>query len=153
MLEPNGSFVRDPDLYYLTVFGKPSMVDAWAIRYEGHHLAFNWTFVQGAGIASTPQFFGSNPAEVRDGEKQGTRVLAIEEDLGRQLLKSLNEMQRRAAVLSGDAPARHFYCRAEADNVVGRLWYQLRTAQFAAAGNAVRHYFGGGFCSNRSCCQ
>ena len=104
VLEPNGPFVRDPDLYYLTVFGTPSMVDAWAIRYEGHHLAFNWTFVQGAGIASTPQFFGSNPAEVRDGEKQGTRVLATEEDLGRQLLKSLNEMQRSEAVLSGDAP-------------------------------------------------
>lgn len=104
VLEPNGPFVRDPDLYYLTVFGTPSLQSAWGIRYEGHHLAFNWTFIHGAGIASTPQFFGSNPAEVRSGEKQGTRVLAAEEDLGRQLLKSLNEMQRSEAVLSGDAP-------------------------------------------------
>ena len=104
VLEPNGPFVRDPDLYYLTVFGTPSMIDAWAIRYEGHHLAFNWTFVQGTGIASTPQFFGSNPAEVREGEKKGTRVLAAEEDMGRQLLNSLNEKQRSEAVLSGDAP-------------------------------------------------
>ena len=80
------------------------MIDAWAIRYEGHHLAFNWTFVQGTGIASTPQFFGSNPAEVREGEKKGTRVLAAEEDMGRQLLNSLNEKQRSEAVLSGDAP-------------------------------------------------
>lgn len=104
VLEPNGPFVRDPDLYYLTVFGTPSMLGAWGIRYEGHHLAFNWTFIEGTGIASTPQFFGSNPAEVRGGEKQGTRVLAAEEDMGRQLLKSLNEMQRSEAVLSGDAP-------------------------------------------------
>ena len=64
----------------------------------------NWTFIEGAGIASTPQFFGSNPAEVQGGEKQGTRVLAAEEDMGRQLLKSLSEMQRSEAVLSGDAP-------------------------------------------------
>jgi len=104
ILEPNGPFLRDPDLYYLTVFGQPSMQGAWAIRYEGHHLAFNWTFVEGVGIASTPQFFGSNPAEIRVGEKQGTRVLAAEEDMGRQLLKSLNEIQRGEAVRSGDAP-------------------------------------------------
>jgi hypothetical protein len=104
VLEPDGPFVRDPDLYYITVFGTPSMTDTWAIRYEGHHLAFNWTFIRGAGIASTPQFFGSNPAEVQGGERQGTRVLAAEEDMGRQLLKSLNEMQRSEAVLSGEAP-------------------------------------------------
>ena len=104
ILEPNGPFLRDPDLYYLTVFGKPSMQGAWAIRYEGHHLAFNWTFIEGVAIASTPQFFGSNPAEIRGGEKLGTRVLAAEEDMGRRLLKSLNEMQRSEAVLTGDAP-------------------------------------------------
>lgn len=104
ILEPNGRFVRDPDLYYLTVFGTPAMQGAWAVRYEGHHLAFNWTFVEGSGIASTPQFFGSNPAEVRSGEKRGTRVLAAEEDAGRQLVQSLNAEQRRIAVLPGEAP-------------------------------------------------
>ncbi len=104
VLEPNGPFVRDPDLYYLTVFGSPSMGGAWAVRYEGHHLAFNWTFVEGSGIASTPQFFGSNPAEVRGGEKQGTRVLAAEEDMGRRLVKSLSASQLRAALLPGEAP-------------------------------------------------
>ncbi|PCI82136.1 MAG: hypothetical protein COB20_00580 [SAR86 cluster bacterium] len=132
VLEPNGPFVRDPDLYYLTVFGTPSMIGAWAIRYEGHHLAFNWTFIEGAGIASTPQFFGSNPAEVRDGEKQGTRVLAAEEDMGRQLLKSLNEMQRGEAVLSGDAP-RDIFTAAQKQikplEDVGISYGQLNTQQ------------------------
>lgn len=88
-IEQNGRFVRDPDLYYLTVFGTPSMEGAWALRYEGHHQAFNWTFIAGSGIASTPQFFGSNPAEVRQGPQQGLRVLAVEEDLARELVKSL----------------------------------------------------------------
>ncbi len=104
VLEPNGPFVRDPDIYYLTVFGTPSMQGSWAMRYEGHHLAFNWTFVEGSGIASTPQFFGSNPAEVRSGEKQGTRVLAAEEDMARRLVKSLNASQLRAALIPGEAP-------------------------------------------------
>lgn len=104
ILEPSGPFLRDPDLYYLTIFGEPSMQGSWAIRYEGHHLAFNWTFIEGVGIASTPQFFGSNPAEIRGGEEQGTRVLAAEEDMGRQLLRSLNEIQKSEAVLSGDVP-------------------------------------------------
>jgi len=104
ILEPNGPFVRDPDIYYITVFGSPSLQGAWGIRYEGHHLAFNWTFIEGVGIASTPQFFGSNPAEVRSGEKQGQRVLAAEEDMGRELLKSLNERQKELAIIPGEAP-------------------------------------------------
>tara|TARA_B110000858_G_C17799617_1_gene474541 strand:+ start:2149 stop:3234 length:1086 start_codon:yes stop_codon:yes gene_type:complete len=131
-LEPNGSFVRDPGLYYLTIFGTPSMQGAWALRYEGHHLAFNWTFVEGAGIASSPQFFGSNPAEVRSGDKKGTRVLSAEEDMGRRLIKSLSESQMRAALLLGDVPRDIF---TSAQKEVGALedlgisYSQLDSAQ------------------------
>jgi len=102
--EQNGRFVRDPDLYYLTVFGTPAADGEWALRYEGHHQAFNWSFGGGTGIASTPQFFGSNPAEVREGPQKGLRVLAAEEDMGRELVKSLAEEQRRLAILDGAAP-------------------------------------------------
>lgn len=95
---------RDPDLYYVTVFGEPSAVGTWGWRYEGHHVSQNWTIVNGKSIASTPQFFGSNPAEVRDGPKKGTRVLAAEEDLGRALLDSLTDAERTRAVITPDAP-------------------------------------------------
>lgn len=103
-IEVNGRFDRDPDLYFLTVFGDPSLDSNWALRYEGHHLAYNWTFVSGVGIASSPQFFGSNPAEVRAGNKAGTRVLAAEEDLGRDLVSSLSGDQKSAAILDIDVP-------------------------------------------------
>jgi len=103
-IEVNGMFVRDPDIYYITVFGTPSMEASWAVRYEGHHLAFNWTFVGGSGIASSPQFFGTNPAEVRQGAKTGTRVLAAEEDIARSLVKSLSRSQSSRAILDGEAP-------------------------------------------------
>jgi hypothetical protein len=95
---------RDPELYYVTIFGEPSADATWGWRYEGHHLSQNWTIVRGRSIASSPQFFGSNPAEVRSGPQKGTRVLAAEEDLARALLATLTEAQRGKAVISPDAP-------------------------------------------------
>lgn len=96
--------VRDPELYYITVFGEPSQQGAWGWRYEGHHISLNWTSVGGKVIASSPQFLGSNPAEVREGPMRGTRALAAEEDLGRALVRSLSAEQRRQAILSDIAP-------------------------------------------------
>ncbi|MCG8414638.1 MAG: DUF3500 domain-containing protein [Pseudomonadales bacterium] len=103
-IEVNGRFERDPDLYYITIFGEPDMDSNWALRYEGHHLAFNWTFVRGLGIASSPQFFGTNPAEVRSTSRIGTRVLAAEEDLARSLVDSLDREQRAMAVIEAEVP-------------------------------------------------
>jgi hypothetical protein len=97
--------IRDPELYYFTIFGTPSDKEPWALRYEGHHVSLHWTFIDGKVVASTPQFFGSNPGEVRDGPMKGTRIMAEEEDMARGLLKSLDENQRRLAILSDKAPA------------------------------------------------
>jgi hypothetical protein len=98
------SHARDPDLYFFTFFGEPTANGAWGWRYEGHHCSQNWTIVNGKLIGSSPQFFGANPAEVRDGPMKGTRVLSAEEDLGRSLVKSLSAAQRAEAVLSTSAP-------------------------------------------------
>lgn len=100
----NGNPTRDPELYYVTVFGEPKETGIWGLRYEGHHLSFNWTVIEGKVIASTPQFLGSNPADVKEGPMRGTRALGAEEDLGRGLVKSLNADQRRKAILSATAP-------------------------------------------------
>ena len=111
-IEVNGRFDRDPELYFITVFGTPGLDSNWALRYEGHHLAYNWTFVRGLGIASSPQFFGSNPAEVRTGDQIGTRVLSEEEDIARDLVKSLNTQQISRAILGEEAP-RDIFTAAE----------------------------------------
>jgi len=105
LLELERSRARDPDLYFFTFFGEPTANGAWGWRYEGHHCSQNWTIVNGKVIGSSPQFFGANPAEVRDGPMKGTRVLSAEEDLGRSLVKSLSTDQRVEAVLSVSAPA------------------------------------------------
>lgn len=96
--------LRDPDLYYITIFGDPSPDGTWGWRFEGHHISLNWTLVGGRSIGSTPQFLGSNPAEVRRGPQKGTRALAAEEDLARSLLLSLSDGQRQRAIVSDTAP-------------------------------------------------
>lgn len=72
---------RDPEKYYVSIFGTPATDGTWGYRVEGHHLSQNYTVVAGK-VAGAPSFFGSNPAEVRDGPRKGLRVLGAEEDLG-----------------------------------------------------------------------
>src|SRR2546426_682058 len=40
---PQRKFARDPRLYYLTFFSRPSRDGRWGWRLEGHHLSLNFT--------------------------------------------------------------------------------------------------------------
>ena len=80
---------RDPGLYYTAVFGKPSDSAPWAWRFEGHHLSINVTELPGAAPVVAPVFMGANPARVLAGPNAGFRLLAAEEDLGRELITML----------------------------------------------------------------
>jgi len=95
---------RNPLKYFVWVFGTPSPKGAWGWKVEGHHVSLNFTVVNGNMVASSPHFFGSNPAEVMDGPKKGLRVLGYEEDPGRELVMSLTEAQRAKAVFNTTAP-------------------------------------------------
>jgi hypothetical protein len=99
-LETFGAFLRDPEKYYVAVFGVPGSAP-WGWRLEGHHLSLNFTIVPGKPIAVTPAFMGANPAEVRSGALKGLRTLGREQDLGRALAQSLDPGQRRR-MLIGD---------------------------------------------------
>ena len=96
--------VRDPVKYFVSIFGTPAARGTWGWRVEGHHVSLNFTVVNGSLVASAPSFFGSNPAEVREGSKKGLRILAAEEDSARALLMALDEAQRGKAVMSPTAP-------------------------------------------------
>jgi hypothetical protein len=95
---------RDPGLYYVSIFGTPSAADPWGWRVEGHHLSLNYTVVPGRGVATSPAFFGANPAEVREGPLKGLRPLAAEEDRARAFLQGLDLAQREQAVFDKAAP-------------------------------------------------
>lgn len=101
---PNGRMRRDPELYYFSLFGKPDPKGTWGWRVEGHHLSFNVTIVGGRAIAVTPFFLGANPFLVKAGPRKGLRAIGDIEDMGRALLKALDDDQRKAAVVAAEAP-------------------------------------------------
>lgn len=107
VIEAGGRFPRNKEDYLFTVFGTPGPTGAWGWRVEGHHISLRFTIAGGAAtgsLASTPMFLGSNPAEVRDGDKKGLRVLAEEEDAGRALVTALAPDHRQQAIINAVAP-------------------------------------------------
>ena len=95
---------RDPDLYYLTLFGEPSNDKAWAFRFEGHHLSLHFSSATGRLVSSTPAFFGAEPSKVLSGPHAGLRVLGDQEDAARRLFDSLDAAQRKVAIIATSAP-------------------------------------------------
>lgn len=100
----NPRFVRDPERYFFSIFGTPSTERTWGWRVEGHHISLHFTLVNGALVAGAPIFFGTNPAEVREGPQKGTRILGPQEDAARTLLEALDASQRETAIITTTAP-------------------------------------------------
>jgi hypothetical protein len=93
---------RNPEKYYFSIFGTPSDNGTWGYRVEGHHVSHNYTIASGQ-VVEGPSFFGSNPAEVKQGPRKGTRVLAGEDDLGIDLIHTLDEQQQKTAIVDAKA--------------------------------------------------
>jgi len=102
ILENDSGERRNPEKYYFSVFGTPSDSGTWGYRIEGHHLSQNYTVVDGKAI-DAPSFFGSNPAEVRQGPRKGLRTLAGEDDLGFELIHALDGQQQKLAIVDPTA--------------------------------------------------
>jgi Protein of unknown function (DUF3500) len=102
-LEKDGP-VRNPDWYFFAIFGTPATTGRWGWRVEGHHLALNFVVDNGKVVASTPAFFGANPATVKAGPRKGLRTLPEAEDLAWELFKSLNEEQQKVALQKEQFP-------------------------------------------------
>ena len=94
---------RDPGLYYVRVFGDPAGRQPWSWRFGGHHVSVHHLVADGEVRASTPLFLGADPAvsPLLGGE---LRPLGGAEDLGRELLASLDGTDRRRAIVSPVAP-------------------------------------------------
>lgn len=103
-LEKGGAMVRKPGWYFVSIFGTPSKSGKWGWRIEGHHLSLNFVVDRGKIVASTPAFFGANPAEIKMGPRKGSRTLPEAEDLAKQLFASLDEDQRKIAFQNKQFP-------------------------------------------------
>jgi hypothetical protein len=85
-------------LYYISFLGTPSITNPWMLQFGGHHLALNITIAGSAGVL-TPTLTGAQPATFKlDGKT--IRPLGRESDKALALLQSLDEKQRKQAVLN-----------------------------------------------------
>ncbi|WP_457255009.1 DUF3500 domain-containing protein [Pedococcus sp. P5_B7] len=133
------------DRFWFRVFGTPAADGPWAWRVNGHHLAVHVT-ASAAELAVTPSFFGSEPARVLSGPREGLRVLTAEEDLARDLLASLDEGQRHEAITSTTAPP-DILTRmdpvADPSRISAGIGHgDLDAEQQQGLQRLVRHYFG-----------
>jgi hypothetical protein len=104
ILENDSGVRRNPENYHFSIFGEPSDTGTWGYRVEGHHVSQNYTIANGQ-VVDGPSFFGSNPAEVRQGPRKGLRVLAHEDDMGFAVVNSLGEALQKTATVDAKAYA------------------------------------------------
>ena len=103
--------------YHMTVMGTPSRTEPWGWQFDGHHAIVNY-FVLGDQVVMTPLFAGSEPVIAAGGLYKGTAVLQDEQASGLAMIKSLDETQRRKAILRTSKTANDNLTEAWKDNVV-----------------------------------
>jgi hypothetical protein len=120
---------RNPEFYYVSIFGKPAPDEDWSWRFEGHHLSVNITIAQGKHISATPSFFASNPGLVQEGSLKGLKLLADEEDMARALVTSMTDQQKQKAIILEKAPRDIF--TAENQSVDRAVFQEARGIAYA----------------------
>jgi hypothetical protein len=85
------------DNYFISFLGQPSANEPWMIQFGGHHLGLNITF-SGENGTLAPSHTGVQPA-IYELEGKTVRPLGREVDKAFALLSSLDETQRKAAIL------------------------------------------------------
>jgi hypothetical protein len=106
---PGSEERRNPEKYYVTIYGKPSPTEQWGFSFEGHHLSLNFVCRDGKIVASTPQFMATNPAIIMSDVKgplgKGTQVLRQEEEIAFELINKLSSDLKKRAIIDEKAPA------------------------------------------------
>jgi hypothetical protein len=141
-LEPNGTNVRNPEWYFVSVFGQPSSTGTWGWRIEGHHLSVNLTIERGQIVSTGPTVFATNPATVKDGAKKGLRILGETETAAQALIASLDPDQAKAARQAKQFPEIDVKTRASVGEPVGIVYAKLSDNQKAMLRKLVGVYAG-----------
>lgn len=104
-------------LYYITIMGEPSPTEPWGWQMDGHHLIINY-FVVGDQVVMTPLFVGSEPVIAKTGKYKGISILQDEQDMGLKMLRSLNEKQKKEAIIEVSKEGNNNLTEAWKDNQV-----------------------------------
>ena len=118
----SGNSSRIPEDYFVAVYGSPGRDSTWGWKYSGHHIALNFTIVNGQ-LAFAPFFFGVYPAEPKEGSQKGMRVIKDEEDLGFELVNSLDPEQKQKAIFRAKCLRRYRYNSSQRGGTVTTRWY------------------------------
>lgn len=101
---PENDTRRDPDNYFVTIFGDHEGENPWGWRFEGHHISVQFSSLTGRVVGTTPLFLGSNPGEVRaEVPQKGRQILRQETEQAFALLATLTPEQRKLAILAPQA--------------------------------------------------
>ncbi|MDT5150529.1 MAG: hypothetical protein QOI01_2262 [Mycobacterium sp.] len=95
---------RDPQMYWLRIFGEPDAQGPWSWRFGGHHVSVQHSVGHGEVVSNSPSFLGADPAESPLLGGHLLRPLGAAEDLARELVRSLDEGQAAEAMISPVAP-------------------------------------------------
>ena len=92
-----GRLIFGRDEYYISFLGRPSTTESWMIQFGGHHLGLNITLAGEHGTLA-PSHTGAQPA-IYEFEGKTVRPLGRETDKAFALVRSLDEAQRKQAIL------------------------------------------------------
>ena len=98
VLAPARAGLFNPERYCFKVFGVPGD-DVWGWQFAGHHVSLNFAIVDGRYVSPTPCMMGSSPARY-----ELLAPLADDEELGYRFVNSLDDAQRRAAIINHRPP-------------------------------------------------
>ena len=132
---PGWGPVRDPQRYYMIVFGDPESGE-WGWRFAGHHLSLHYTITGGELASATPSFFGADPAQAPLPGGGALRPCGVLEDLGRDLVRSFDQRQLAAALLARQAPPD--IVTGNRPVLEGRLWVAPPHERFRGPDKLIR---------------
>ncbi len=126
------------------MFGEPDSA-GWGWMLTGHHLAVNFTVVDGR-VAFTPLFVGASPQVIRAGPYAGWQVLGHEMVRAFALARSLTDEQRQAVIVSGAPATNEFFTgrgrKEQLTRMVGIPASKLSARQQLLLWGLVREFVG-----------
>jgi len=84
--------------YQFSLYGRPSVSEAWGWQLFGHHVAINCVVVAGK-LTMTPLFLGAEPNLIDEGPHRGESAFVARVALAHHLMASLTPDQRRRATV------------------------------------------------------
>lgn len=93
--------------YWVSFYGNPTKDKEWSYMFTGHHLAVNFTVIDGKATF-VPMFYGADPAVISHGAHAGHQFLPQERRRGVELLNSLSDKQKLVAIVAKQYPSNKY---------------------------------------------